>query len=91
MILSPKYHPEVARVDIEYSRGMSKPKLWREINDEKPSNLHRIIKASMCPNYIPTVRETTVGHIARSVRKRWTAARRRSRRYASAAKRTLTS
>ncbi len=39
-LLSPKCHPEVAGVGIEYSWGMSKMKFRREINDEVPKNLH---------------------------------------------------
>ena len=36
LVLSPKFHPEVAGVGIEYSWGMSKLKFRREINDEVP-------------------------------------------------------
>ena len=58
LVLSPKFHPEVAGVGIEYSWGMSKLKFRREINDEVPENLHRNILASMC-------RETTILTLSR--------------------------
>ncbi|CAN0056590.1 unnamed protein product [Sphacelaria rigidula] len=38
--MSPKLHPEDAGVGIEYSRGKSKQKFRREINDEQPGHLH---------------------------------------------------
>lgn len=41
LVLSPKFHPEVAGLGIEYSWGMSKMKFRREINDEVPENLDR--------------------------------------------------
>lgn len=46
-VLSPKFHPEVAGVGIEYSWGMSKLKFRRELNDEIPKNLHKNMMASM--------------------------------------------
>ena len=47
LVLSPKFHPEVAGVGIEYSWGMSKLKFRRELNDEIPKNLHNNILTSM--------------------------------------------
>ena len=54
VLLSPKCHPEVAGVGIEYSWGMSKMKFRREINDEVPKNLHDNIVKSICPRNILT-------------------------------------
>ena len=42
-------------IDIEYSWGVSKQKLRREINDEVPKHLHRNMVASMCTDTILTV------------------------------------
>ena len=63
-LLSPKFHPEVAGVGIEYSWGMSKLKFRREINDEVPKHLHENIVTSMC-------RETilTLGRVRRFARR----------------------
>ena len=55
LLLSPKFHPEVAGVGIEYSRGMSKQMFRRKFNDEIPKNLHRNMVASMCTETILTV------------------------------------
>ena len=55
LVLSPKFHPEVAGVGIEYSWGMSKLKFRRGINDEVPKNLHRNILASVCRETILTL------------------------------------
>lgn len=41
LLLSPTFHPELAVVGIEYSWGMSKQKILREINDEVPKHLHQ--------------------------------------------------
>ena len=54
-MLSPKFHPEVAGVGIEYSWGMSKLKFRREINDEIPKNLHKNIVACMNTDTILTL------------------------------------
>ena len=54
MLLSPKFHPELAGVGIEYSWGMSKQKFRQEINDEIPKHLHRNMVASMCTKKILT-------------------------------------
>ena len=64
LLLSPKFHPEVAGVGIEYSWGMSKLKFRREINDEVPKHLHENIVAPMC-------RETilTLGRVRRFARR----------------------
>ena len=53
-LLSPKCHPEVAGVGIEYSWGMSKMKFRREINDEVPKNLQHNIVKPICPRKILT-------------------------------------
>ena len=47
-MLSPKFHPAIAGVGIEYSWGMSKLKFRREIKDEVAEHLHAIMEASMC-------------------------------------------
>ena len=54
-MLSPKFHPEVAGVGIEYSWGMSKLKLRRELNDEIPRHLHQNIVSSMFRETILTL------------------------------------
>ena len=55
LMLSPKFHPEVAGVGIEYSWGMSKLKFRRELNDEIPRHLHQNIVSSMCRETILTL------------------------------------
>lgn len=40
ILLSPKCHPEVTDVRIEYSWGMPKIKFRREVNQKVPRNLH---------------------------------------------------
>lgn len=64
LVLSPKCHPEVAGVGIEYSWGMSKMKFRREINDENPKHLHANILASLCPDTI-----LTLGRVRRFARR----------------------
>lgn len=64
LLLSPKYHPEVAGVGIEYSWGMSKLKFRRDINDEVPKHLHDNIVASMCRESI-----LTLGRVRRFARR----------------------
>ena len=59
-LLSPKCHPKVAGVGIEYSWGFSKQKFRRVHNDEVPKNLHANIEATMCTkNYL------TIGRVRR--------------------------
>ena len=55
LLLSPKFHPEVAGVGIEHSWGMSKLKFCREINNEHPKDSHQNITKSMCRESILTV------------------------------------
>lgn len=55
LVLSPKFHPEVAGVEIEYSWEMSKLKVRRELNDEVPKNLHQNIVVSMSREQILTL------------------------------------
>lgn len=71
LLLSPKYHPELAGVGIEYSWGMSKLKFRRVFNDESPASLHRNILQSMSMESI-----LTLGRVRRFAR--------RSRDYARA-------
>ncbi len=44
---SPKCHPELAGVGIEYSWGLSKMKFKREINDMQAKNLHDNIELAL--------------------------------------------
>lgn len=64
LLLSPKCHPEVAGVGIEYSWGMSKSKFRRETNDGVPKHLHANIVKSMCREKI-----LTVGRVRRFARR----------------------
>ena len=64
ILLSPKCHPEVAGLGIEYSWGMSKMKFRREINDEGCKHLHDNIEASFCRENI-----LTLGRIRRFARR----------------------
>ena len=54
-MLPPKFHPEIAGVEIEYSWVMSKIKYRRELKDEVPKYPHRNIVASMRPETILTL------------------------------------
>ncbi|CAN0536152.1 unnamed protein product, partial [Ectocarpus sp. 12 AP-2014] len=63
LLLSPKCHPEVAGVGIEYSWGFSKQKFRRKINDEVPKHLHANIEKSLC-----TDKYLTVGRVRRFTR-----------------------
>ena len=64
LLLSPKCHPEVAGVGIEYSWGMSKSKFRREINDGVPKHLHANVVSSMCAKNI-----LTLGRVRRFARR----------------------
>lgn len=64
LLLSPKFHPEIAGVGIEYSWGMSKLKFRREINDEVAKHLHANMEASMCRATI-----LTLGRVRRFARR----------------------
>ena len=66
LLLSPKFHPEIAGVGIEYSWGLSKLKFRREFNNEIPKDLHNNIVKSMCRDKILTV--PRVRHFARRTR-----------------------
>ena len=55
LVMSPKFHLEVAGVGIEYSWGMWKLKFWREINDKNPKHLQDNIVTSMCQETILTL------------------------------------
>ena len=55
VIMSPKCHPEVAGVGIEYSWQMSKMKYRTEINAEYPKNLDENTVNSMCRKEILTL------------------------------------
>ena len=56
LLMSSKFHPEVAGVGIEYSWGMPKLKFRRELDDEIPKHLHQNIVSSMCRETILTLR-----------------------------------
>lgn len=47
LIKSPKCHPEVAGLGIEYSWGLSKMKFKRTINDMQTKNLHANIQKAL--------------------------------------------
>lgn len=64
LLLSPKFHPEIAGVGIEYSWGMSKSKFRRQIDDRVPKNLHANIVKSMCAETI-----LTTGRVRRFARR----------------------
>ncbi|CAN0101915.1 unnamed protein product [Sphacelaria rigidula] len=55
LLISPKFHPEVAGVGIEYSWGKSKQIYRREIHDGIPKNLHSNIVRSMCGENVLTL------------------------------------
>ncbi|CAM9816199.1 unnamed protein product [Sphacelaria rigidula] len=55
LVVSPKFHPEVAGVGIGYSWGKAKQTYHREINDEVPENLHRNIVRSLCVENVLTL------------------------------------
>lgn len=48
LLISPKFHLEVAGVGIEYFWGKSKQTCRRETSDEIPGNLHSNIVRSLC-------------------------------------------
>ncbi len=52
LIKSPKCHPELAGVGIEYAWGLSKMKFKREVNDLQPKHLEEIIKTALSDRYI---------------------------------------
>ncbi|CAM9872720.1 unnamed protein product, partial [Pylaiella littoralis] len=56
LLMSPKCHPEVAGVGIEYSWGFSKQKFRRKINDEVPKHLPDNIEKSLCTEKYLTIR-----------------------------------
>ncbi|CAN0430198.1 unnamed protein product, partial [Pylaiella littoralis] len=64
LLLSPKCHPEVAGVGIEYSWGFSKKNFRRKFNDEVPKNLHGNVEKSLCSNT-----ELTIGRVRRFARR----------------------
>ena len=45
--LSPKYHPEIAGVGIEYSWGKAKQEFRNRINDCEPKNLAANTRAAL--------------------------------------------
>ena len=64
LLMSPKCHPELAGLGIEYSWGMSKLKFRRKTNDENPRKLRENMVASMCPKTI-----LTLGRVRRFARR----------------------
>ncbi|CAM9278484.1 unnamed protein product, partial [Ectocarpus sp. 12 AP-2014] len=64
LLSSPKCHPEVAGVGIEYSWGFSKQKFRRKINDEVPKHLHDNIEKSLCID-----KYLTIGRVRRFARR----------------------
>ncbi|CAB1102065.1 unnamed protein product [Ectocarpus sp. CCAP 1310/34] len=65
LLLSPKCHPEVAGVGIEYSWGFSKQRFRRKYNDEVPKHLHANIEKSMCRE-----KHLTIGRVRRFARRK---------------------
>eukprot|EP00733_Pompholyxophrys_punicea_P001340 Pompholyxophrys_punicea_v1_NODE_628_length_1560_cov_14.393094.p2 type:complete len:261 gc:universal NODE_628_length_1560_cov_14.393094:630-1412(+) len=47
LVMSPKCHPELAGVGIEYSWGKAKLEFRRHINDQVPAHLHQNIEKSL--------------------------------------------
>ena len=47
LLMSPKCHPEVAGLGVEYGWGKSKLEFRRNINDENPAHLHSNILRSL--------------------------------------------
>ncbi|CAM9660150.1 unnamed protein product [Ectocarpus sp. 12 AP-2014] len=64
LLLSPKCHPEIAGVGIEYSWGFSKQRFRRKYNDEVPKHLHANIEKSMCRE-----KHLTIGRVRRFARR----------------------
>lgn len=64
LLLSPKCHPEVAGVGVEYSWGMSKQRFRWKINDGVPKHLHANIVKSMDTKEI-----LTIGRVRRFARR----------------------
>ncbi|CAM9528160.1 unnamed protein product, partial [Sphacelaria rigidula] len=64
LIMSPKCHPELGGVSIEYSWGRGKLEFWRRMNDEEPENLKdNMLKA------LNTETILTLGRIRRFARR----------------------
>lgn len=55
MLLSPKGHPEVAGLGIEFSWGKSKYE-FRRLNDCEPQHLHENIAKSLMPDVLDAMR-----------------------------------
>ncbi|CAM9518710.1 unnamed protein product [Ectocarpus sp. 4 AP-2014] len=64
LLSSPKCHPEVAGVGIEYSWGFSKQMFRRKINDEVRKHLHDNIEKSLCID-----KYLTIGRVRRFARR----------------------
>jgi hypothetical protein len=56
LIMSPKCHPELAGLGIEYSWGKSKLEFRREINDQVPAHLHDNIERALSTDILPLAR-----------------------------------
>jgi hypothetical protein len=54
--MSPKCHPELAGLGIEYSWGKSKLEFRRRINDQVPAHLHYNIERSLGLEVLPLER-----------------------------------
>eukprot|EP00733_Pompholyxophrys_punicea_P000443 Pompholyxophrys_punicea_v1_NODE_122_length_3354_cov_5.345862.p1 type:complete len:471 gc:universal NODE_122_length_3354_cov_5.345862:1263-2675(+) len=52
LLMSPKCHPEIAGVGIEYAWGISKLNFRWHINDEVPAHLHANICRSLSPEIV---------------------------------------
>jgi hypothetical protein len=47
--MTPKVHPEIAGVRIEYNWGYAKLKYWKEINDGIAAHLDENVKKALSP------------------------------------------
>eukprot|EP00733_Pompholyxophrys_punicea_P000792 Pompholyxophrys_punicea_v1_NODE_290_length_2356_cov_40.811280.p1 type:complete len:268 gc:universal NODE_290_length_2356_cov_40.811280:1473-2276(+) len=56
LLMSPKCHPELAGVGIEYSWGKSKLEFRRRINDQVPANLQQNVIKSLSVDVLPLSR-----------------------------------
>jgi hypothetical protein len=56
--MTPKVHPEIALVGIEYDWGYAKLKCWKEINDGIAVHLEENVKKALSPESTLTISRT---------------------------------